>query len=135
MDCCNPTVQDIRDWANDASADWPDEEWDMTVATRDNAVLIFQLADEACPQADFFVHCLYVLVGCFAATGDSFIPRADIHALIAKAGNSHNNGVRRWGDRSKAFLANPEAYDRECWVEGGWALDEEIWQTDQDKDT
>ncbi len=135
MDSWNLSEQEIRDWAHDPSAGWPDEDWDMRVAGHENAALIFQLADEACPQADFFVHCLYVRVGCFAsfaAADASLISNGEIDMLIARAANSQNPDVRRWGERSKAFLANPDAFDRESWVKCGWALDDKIWRTDRD---
>ncbi len=131
MDYVNPTQKDIRDWGGQANGDWPDQDWAQTVATRENADLIFQLADEGCAQGEFFVHCLYVLVGSFAATGDSFIPRSILAVLLSRGSNSRNADVCRWSERSEAFLADPNAYDRECWVGGGWALDEEIWRADR----
>ncbi|MBX3424033.1 MAG: hypothetical protein KF752_20960 [Pirellulaceae bacterium] len=132
MDSWNPTHEEIRDWGRDPIAGWPDEEWDMSVAISENADLIFRLADEACPQADFFVHCLYVLVGSFAAAGPSFRSNGEIEALVMMAASSHNIDVRRWGERSRVFPADPGAFDRESWVEGGWELDDEIWRSDRD---
>ena len=134
MDSWNPTEQEIIEWAHDPSAGWPDEDWDMCVSARENLDLIFQLADEACPQAEFFVHCLYMRVGgfaSFAAADASVISNGEIDMLIAKAATSHNLAVRRWGERSRAFLADPDAFDRKSWVKGGWALDDEIWPTDR----
>lgn len=51
MDYLNPTPQQIRDLGSDPDAEWPDEEWDSTVATRENADLILVLASEGalCP--------------------------------------------------------------------------------------
>lgn len=130
MDYLNPTPQQIRDWGSDPDAEWPDEDWDLSVATSENADLILALASGSCPQAEFFVHCLYLLVGSCAATDEAFISRARVDALLTKGASSPNSDVRRWAERSRAFLANPKAYDRSCWVEGGWALDDEVWRLD-----
>jgi hypothetical protein len=135
VDYLNPTPEEIRDWGSDPDAEWPDQEWDTTVATSNNVDLIFSLANQACPQAEFFVHCLYVLVGSCVASGGEFISRSRIDTLLTKAENSPNADLRRWVERSRAFLCDPDAYDRSCWVEGGWALDDEIWRRDSNRGT
>lgn len=124
----NPTPEEIRAWGRDADVEWPDEDWDITVATPDNADLILALASEDCPQADFFVHCLYYLVGSYALSGGAFISASRIEELLTRGSNSPNADVRRWVERARVFLGNPEAYDRSCWVEGGWALDDKVWR-------
>ncbi|HUT93258.1 MAG TPA: hypothetical protein VMY37_27585, partial [Thermoguttaceae bacterium] len=47
-------------------------------------------------------------------------------ALTANA--SGNASLKRWAARSRTFIADPEAFDRACWLDGGWALDDDVWR-------
>lgn len=128
-DYMGSTRENIRAWSRKApDTEWPHEDWDMELASAEEADLILSLTSEDCPQNEFFVSCLYILVGSCAATKGASISRAKIDTLLNAGEKSSNKNVRHWVDRSRAFLKNPEQYDRSTWIEGGWALDDEIWR-------
>ncbi len=121
-------LENIQSWVQkDPDTEWPHQDWSMELACTEHANLILSLTSEDCPQSDFFVSCLYILVGSCVATKGASISRAKIDALLIEGEKSSNKNVLHWVDRSRAFLKNPEQYDRSTWMEGGWALDDEIW--------
>lgn len=121
-------LENIQSWAKkDRDTEWPHQDWSMELACSEHANLILSLTSEDCPQSDFFVSCLYILVGWCVATNGASISRAKIDELLLEGEKSSNKNVLHWVDRSRAFLKNPEQYDRSTWMEGGWALDDEIW--------
>lgn len=123
------TPESIKAWATQPpDTEWPHQDWDMEMACSEHANLILSLADEDGPQSDFFVSCLYILVGSCVATRGASISRDQIDQLLRDGEKSSNKNVQHWVNRSHDFLQNPEQYDRTTWVEGGWALDDEIWR-------
>lgn len=123
------TPENIRAWAKkDPNTEWVHQDWDWEVARAEHADLILSLADENGPQSDFFVSCLYILVGSYMTTNGASISRDKIEELLRKGEQSSNQNIQHWVNRSRAFLKNPEQYDRATWADGGWALDENIWR-------
>ena len=122
-------LENIQAWAQKTpDTEWPHQDWDMEMASSEHADLILSLTSEDCPQSDFFVSCLYILVGSCVASSGASISRAKIDDLLLKGEKSSNKNVLHWVDRSRAFLKNPEQYDQSIWTGGGWALDDEIWR-------
>ncbi|MCA9017438.1 MAG: hypothetical protein KDA77_19100 [Planctomycetaceae bacterium] len=123
------TPENIRAWAGKApDTEWPHQDWDMEMACPEEANLILSLASEDCPQSDFFVSCLYIIVGSCVTTNGTSISRAKIDDLLLEGAKSSNKNVLHWVARSRDFLQNPEQFDQASWMEGGWALDDEIWR-------
>ncbi|QDT78046.1 hypothetical protein Mal35_14770 [Gimesia maris] len=122
------TLENIQVWAEKApDTEWPHQDWDMEMASSEHADLILSLTSENCSQSDFFVSCLYILVGSCVASSGASISRTKIDELLLEGEKSSNKNVLHWVNRSRAFLKNPEEYDRSTWIKGGWALDDEIW--------
>ncbi|MDF1742245.1 MAG: hypothetical protein P1V19_01030 [Gimesia sp.] len=120
------TLESILAWSRKApDTEWPDEDWNWELASAEEADLILSLTSEDCPQCDFFVDCLYILVGSCVDTDGASISRDKIDDLLLEGEKSSNKNVLHWVDRSRAFLKNPEQYDRGTW---GWTLDDEIWR-------
>lgn len=123
------TPENIRAWAKkDPNTEWVHQDWDMEVAQAKHADLILSLVEEDCPQSDFFVSCLYLLVGSYFTTNGKTISRNQIDELLSQGEQRTNQNVQHWVNRSRAFLLNPEKFGRDSWAEGGWALDENIWR-------
>ena len=126
-DPCNPTHDEIREWACDPDAHWA-QDWELVVTCVENVELLFSLAgDDECPKQEFFLHCLYYLVGSVVG-GDGLIPSDDLERLLDRANASGNASLKRWAERSRTFIADPEAFDPACWLDGGWALDDDVWR-------
>jgi hypothetical protein len=63
-DVLNPTDAELRQWGFHRDAVQPTEDWDAAITTDERASLFLELAEDLdCPQGDFFLHCLYLLVG------------------------------------------------------------------------
>ncbi|WP_298867208.1 DUF6714 family protein [uncultured Gimesia sp.] len=133
-DDTNPTHQQIRDWANDPNAEWPDQNWKTTVACRENANLILSLASEPCPQSDFFVDCLYRLINLSVTTNGKSISVIQIVELFQKGAKGSNWKVLNWIDRAYAFFSKNNLTPDD-WKIDNWELDDESWrQPDEERE-
>jgi hypothetical protein len=124
-DIVNPTEAELREWAADPTASYPDEmsqDWDLIVADRPRVDLIVELAgDESCPTRRFFLAVLYLMAGdCVRnAAGNVNIP--NLRALLARLENVHCGSLRVFRTRALALLADPSKFDYSSWCDGGYA--------------
>jgi hypothetical protein len=59
----NPTDDEIIHWAYDAES-LHEQDWDLAITEISRASLFMRLAaDASCPTRQFFLQCLYLLVG------------------------------------------------------------------------
>jgi hypothetical protein len=127
-DPSNPTPAELLEWAYDPDADC-DEDFDLIVATPENAELLLRVADDdQCPKQLFFLDCLYRLVGAVAATDGRFMSESQIRRLIDRGTTGASASLRRWADRAAVLLADPHTFDQSTWQDGGWALDDDVWR-------
>jgi hypothetical protein len=119
----NPTVEELRAWAYKDDAMWPGEDWDLAVTSEDRAELILQLAmDPACPSRDFFLRCLYLLVGDAVRTSFVVHSRQAVIDLLNRVPADCPPDIGRWVARARELIQGPpEAVDRDLWCDGGYA--------------
>ena len=118
----NPTLDEVRRWAFDPDARWPDEDWDIALTWSGLEFECLTLAaDAACPARDFFLHVLYLHVG--DAVRGEFSPawRARVEALLDAASDASDERIRLWRERSLRLIDEPESFDYDAWCDGGLA--------------
>lgn len=60
----NPVENEIRAWAKNPEAVEPVQDWDLMLCNVDRLDLYLELAStDNCPQADYFLAALYLIVG------------------------------------------------------------------------
>lgn len=125
-DPVNPMHEEIRQWAYDPNAVDPlGQDWDLVISSPEYADLILSLAsDDNCPNCDYFLNCLYILVGDAVRTGGRAMPFEDLEELFSQAEETGNSYLLRWVARSRKLLKHPESFDYHKWCTGGWALEE-----------
>jgi hypothetical protein len=101
----------------------PIEDWDIILAHGlDGEVLLRLASDQQCPKRDFFLHCLYILVGDYVRVllGGRWTPPS-LDDLLVHAATSDNPTIRTWCQRSRNLIAHPETFDYDFWCNGGFA--------------
>ena len=127
-DPVNPTPAELIEWAYSTDATY-DQDFDAIVASPEFSELLLQIADDdQCPNQLFFLHCLYRLVGASVASNGKFMPESDVRRLIKSGASGQSASLRRWAGRATVFVADPNAFDPSTWLDGGWAIDDEIWR-------
>lgn len=119
---------DVIAWAYSPENPWgPIEDWDLILAHTPERELLVQLAsDPHCPKRDFFLHCLYILVGDYVRVlqGGMWTPPSLGHLLIQEATNE-DPAICTWSQRSRDLIAHPETFDYDFWCNGGFARSKE----------
>lgn len=115
----DPTDEEIREWAFEANALCP-EDWDLWITGIGKDELLLELAgDDACPKREFFLRCLYLLVGDAVRTERRQIDRALLDKLFALAEASQNAPLQKWVSRSRHLIEHPDEFNYEKWCHGG----------------
>ncbi len=116
----NLSANDLEHWAYSANAIHPDQDWELAVAVSGNDELVLKFAeDEGCPNSDFMISCLYMIVGDFLHGGaDSSIRENEIVKLATEALNSKAVKVNEWSKKTIHILENKDEFEYEewCWV-------------------
>ncbi|GAA6140039.1 hypothetical protein NBRC116583_37860 [Arenicella sp. 4NH20-0111] len=111
---------ELERWAYDSNARFPDQDWELAVAISGNDDLVLKLSqDESCPNRDFMVSCLYMIVGDFLHSGSDFPNReSEIINLAKKANESKNSKVYEWSEKTIHILKNKNEFEYNdwCWV-------------------
>lgn len=125
IDPYDPTDEEIREWAYGSPPTMePVQDFDLMVATSERLPLLLELAaDSACPSHDWFLHCLYLVVGDAVRTNFRTCLRSQVEAYVALGGLSSAPTVQRWAERTDALLASPESFSYDAWCAGGLAYE------------
>lgn len=119
---------DVIAWAYSQGSPWgPIEDWDLILAhTLDGELLMRLASDPHCLKRDFFLHCLYILVGDTVRIlrGSAPLPPS-LELLLAQATTSRDAAIDTWRERSRDLIAHPETFDYDFWCRGGFARSEE----------
>jgi hypothetical protein len=124
-DAVNPTEAELREWAADPNARYPEEmpqDFDLIVADWSRVDLIAELAgDDSCPKQDFFLAVLYLMAGdCLRyPAGNVNIP--NLRSLLARLENTASESLRLFRTRALELLADPSKFDYAMWCDGGYA--------------
>jgi hypothetical protein len=110
-------LQELLDWAFDASAGEPVQDWDLWVAASPFCETCVQLAaDPECPKSGFFLAVLYLIVGDAVRTSYRAHTRQQVEALLRAAGRFPV--LKLWVERSGGLMERPETFDYEDWCGG-----------------
>jgi hypothetical protein len=124
-DIVNPTEAELREWAADPEADYPEEmsqDWDLIVADWSRADLIAELAgDAACPTRGFFLAVLYLMAGDCVRTGAGNVNIPDLRTLLARLETTPSESLRLFRTRALALLTDPSKFNYSLWCGGGYA--------------
>ena len=124
-DVVNPTEAELREWAADPNAHYPQEmsqDWDLIVADWPRVELIAELAgDDTCPTRGFFLAVLYLMAGdCVRnAAGNVNIP--NLRTLLGRLQNTRSESLSLFRTRALALLDDPSKFDYSLWCDGGYA--------------
>ena len=111
----NPSTNDIREWAY-SSGTWPDQDWDLAVNNRQNDRCLVELAcDTNCPQRNFFVHAIYLMVGDSIRSSAPTERLNEIRSLIASTPQNVPQDVKRWKIEAIGLLDNPSEFQYDYW--------------------
>jgi hypothetical protein len=126
-DAVNPTEAELREWAADPDADYPDEmsqDWDLIVADWSRVGVIVELAgDAACPTRGFFLAVLYLMAGDCVRTPAGGVNLRDLRALLARLENTPSEPLRLFCTRALALMADPSTFDYSLWATAGMRMD------------
>lgn len=118
----NPSRSEVRAWAYTSGADEPCEDWDLALPwsgyERD---YLDYAADPNCPNSDFFVHVLYLMVGDAVRTHFDEIPESAVRGFIDLAAASASPAVLLWRDRALRLMKEREGFNYSAWCGGGLA--------------
>jgi hypothetical protein len=115
----NPTSTEIRQWAFEADAMHPCQDWELALLWTGFEDLFLELAaDRRCPSKDFFLSMLYLMVGDYVRRGVDHQVQFNLKDFIGKADGLDSDALRTWQRRSLDLLRHPEKFDYEEWCAG-----------------
>ena len=115
----NPMPAEIREWAYTADAKFPCEDWDLALLWTGFEDLFLEFAgDDNCPNQQFFLSMLYLMVGDSVRRGVDHHVEFNLKDFIRKARKYDHEALRVWSSRSQNLLRNPECFDYEDWCSG-----------------
>jgi hypothetical protein len=118
----NPINEELREWAFDVDALWPEQDFDLAVAKLNLSEIILELSsDNNCPKQRFFVKCAYLIVGDAVRTDYYTASRQDVVAFLEKAKKTGNHYLFRFVEQSNELIQNPSKFDYDQWCDGGLA--------------
>jgi hypothetical protein len=101
---------------------YPVQDWDLAVADIRHGRLLLDLAsDRQCPQRDFFLSCLYLLVGDAVRSQGRSTDFASLEGLLREAEARNEPCLGLWAKHARHVLANPGEFDYRQWCDGGLA--------------
>lgn len=85
QDSWKPMKQELREWAYDPNAIWPDQDFDLSVAKLhfDDLIIDFS-ADDKCPKRNLFLKCAYLIVGDAVMTDYKSRPKTGADQFLVK---------------------------------------------------
>ncbi|TPV54582.1 hypothetical protein FJ444_18955 [Aestuariibacter sp. GS-14] len=118
----NPINEELREWAFDADALWPTQDFDLAVGELYLSEIILELAsDDSCPKQRFFVRCAYLIVGDAVRTDYKTESKDDVEVFLEKAEKTGNTFLLKFVEHSKDLIQKPSKFDYDQWCDGGLA--------------
>ncbi len=127
----NPTAEELRAWAFDASEAEPAQDWDLILSWLPYDDVYLELASSRdCPKADYFLSLLYFIVGDAVRTEFGSRKKEAIQDLLSKAQTRFPaHVIHLWVQRSRDLLAHPERF---CYED--WCADASRWMAPMKKE-
>ncbi len=121
----NPTWSEINDWAFDATAQDPCQDWGLALLWQGFEDLYLELAaNDNCPKNRFFLSILHLMVGDQVRRTPDAQVAFDLKDFIAKADRFDSKALTTWQTRSSDLLRHPEKFDYDQWCAGGLASED-----------
>lgn len=118
----NPQKEALRQWAFDAGAPWPEQDFDLAIGDLLFADIILELAaDNHCPKQPFFLSCAYLIVGDAVRTHFDVCAKADLQHFLERAMQSGHPYLVTLVERSTVLIEHPDTFDYNQWCHGGLA--------------
>ena len=118
----NPINEELREWAFDADALWPTQDFDLSVADLYLSEIILELAsDNKCPKQRFFLKCAYIIVGDAVRTDYHTESKKDVMSFLDRAEKTGNSYLLKFIEHSKDLMQNPSKFNYDQWCDGGLA--------------
>jgi|TARA_B100000700_G_scaffold319756_1_gene415600 hypothetical protein len=115
----NPSSSEVREWAYTASAIEPCQDWDLSLSWVGFGHDFIEYASDAnCPNADYFLHVLYFMVGDSVRSKFHSKHKSSVREFINSGNSSKNFKVRLWAQRAAKLIDNIESFDYESWCGG-----------------
>lgn len=123
----NPRAEELTEWAYDAAAQEPAQDWDLTLAHCPYESLYMKFASATdCPKQEYFLALLYLIVGDAVRSQYRTRSREDIEGLLAQAEQScASHWVHLWVKRARALIAGEQPFRYDDWCAGVLARDHE----------
>ncbi len=127
MDDCQPTAEELREWAFDPDAMAP-QDWDLVIACDPEYDELFLdlAADDACPKCGDFLSILYIAMGDTVRSSFGTRSRESTERLIAMGDRYAHPEIKKWQKRSRHLMDHPETFDYRRWCSKGFLLDD-LW--------
>jgi hypothetical protein len=119
----DPTADELRRWASDPEAAYPNEmsqDWDLIVADWKRIDLIVELASDVSPQRPWFLAVLYLMAGDCVRNEAGKINIPQLRALLDRLENTPTQSLRLFRKRALALLADPSSFNYSLWCDGGY---------------
>lgn len=118
----NPQPEEIRAWAYDPNAEEPTQDFDLALSwSRHEKAYLDLASDPACPTRRYFLRVLYLIVGDAVRTGHRSVPEPVVRGFVERGGAYDHPDIRRWQERSRELMADPDRFDYQLWCAGGYA--------------
>lgn len=120
VDPWDPTDDELRQWAKSDEM-WPAQDFDLSVADSSRIPLLLELTSSS--QRDFFLRCLYLVVGDAVRSSFNTTPRPELEAALDDVAKEEvdDPAIRRWISDSRYLIAHPETFTYDAWCDGGLA--------------
>lgn len=114
-----PDNKDVLKWINNESFKWPASDWDYYVMNGKNDELVFNLAnDRNCTKRNFFIQCLYYLVGeYFNNKASDPQKKLRIDHLLNMVDVSSSEEVIKWKQRTLSLLTGNLDFNANFWLD------------------
>ena len=117
----NPRKHELRVWAYDPEASWPDQDFDLSVAELCFSELILEFAnDDSCPKKEFFLSCAYILIGDAVMTEYGFRTKEDVEGFLIEVNAIKNERMSLLYNRAIELMNNPPSFDYDLWCGEGY---------------
>jgi hypothetical protein len=120
-DVANPTPTELTAWAFSDPKTWM-QDWHIIVTRPGLAdTLVVLAANPRCPEQEFFLTCLYLLVGDAVWSRYHTSTAEEIDSLLLRTRGNPNVWIETWVERSTRLIENPSTFDSDDWCHSGLA--------------
>jgi hypothetical protein len=118
-DPANPIRDEIKAWAFNEGAIEPMQDWDLMLASQREYDLYGELAaDDACPNRDYFLRLLYLIVGDAVRTNYRTESLDSVRQLLKHTTTHPKYRFHLLRSRAEKLIREPETFSYDDWCGG-----------------